>query len=130
MLRKVLLLKRKKTGKMDFIQPYDFVTVTKKHKKLREQGIERGDTLFVQGHKILPVSGKDPYLQKVYMSCHKVIDGHVQLPFVEGSDSALYVVDGMSLQKLSEEASAELSESLNADVEAYTGETNESPDSV
>lgn len=115
---------------MNLIQPFDFVTVTKKHKKLTDKGISRGDVLFIQGHTILPVSGKDPYLQKVYMSCHKVIDGHVQLPFTEGADSALYIVDGMSLQKLTEEASAELSEALNADVEAHQGVTNESPSSV
>ena len=115
---------------MDLIQPFDFVTVTRKHKKLTEKGIHRGDVLFIQGHRILPVSGKDPYLQKVYMSCHKVVDGHVQLPFTEGADSALYIVDGMSLQKLSEDVSEPLTEALNNDVEAHQGVKNESPSSV
>lgn len=106
---------------MNLIQPFDFVTVTKKHKKLTDQGIRRGDTLFVQGHTILPVSDKDPYVQRIYMSCHKVVEGHVQLPFVEGTDSALYIVDGMSLQKMTEEASVGLAATLEADVEAQLG---------
>ena len=113
---------------MRMLKVYDFVTVTRNKKKLREHGIERGDTLFVQSHKILPVSNKDPYMQKVYLACHKVVDGHVQIPSLGSSDTANYLIDGLSLEWVGEDRQKELLELLEDDVATWKGQAIESTD--
>ncbi len=94
------------------IKPMDFCTVISN--KLTEHGLERGDEVLVATSRALPAKKSDPYLQRVYVLCNKIVDGNVLIP-KEGDEVAKnYLLDPRSLEKVNEERGLELLTALNA----------------
>lgn len=74
-----------------FIRPLDFCEVVTD--KLADDGVKRGQLVYVAGLKALPVSDTDPYTQRIKFFCNLVDKwGHV--------DNKLYIMDPISLQKV------------------------------
>jgi len=97
---------------MNPIKPMDFAVIISD--KLREHGLERGEEVLVATTRALPAKKSDPYLQRIYVLCNKIVDGRVLIP-KEGDDVAMnYLVDPRSLEKVNEERGVELLTALNA----------------
>ena len=97
---------------MNPIKPMDFCTIISN--KLSEHGLERGEEVLVATTRALPAKKSDPYLQRIYVLCNKIVDGKVLIP-KEGDDVAMnYLVDPRSLEKVDEERGVELLTALNA----------------
>ena len=80
-------------------------------KKLKGSGLYRGDILWVAGTKVAPTKKSDPYLQRVFIACVKVVGGEHLLPS-EGNDHKVYIVDPRNTERLSEEEAAALKQQL------------------
>ncbi|NOQ73257.1 MAG: hypothetical protein GQ574_14715 [Crocinitomix sp.] len=94
------------------LKPLDFCTVVSK--KLADHGLVQGEEVLVAATRALPAKKSDPYLQRIYVLCNKIVDGEVLIP-KEGDDVAMnYLVDPRSLEKVSEERGIELLTALNA----------------
>ena len=97
---------------MSPIKAMDFCQVISK--ELGEHGLERGEEVLVATTRALPAKKSDPYLQRIYVLCNKIVDGKVLIP-KEGDDIAMnYLVDPRSLEKVGEERGVELLKLLNA----------------
>jgi len=100
------------TEDVKMIKALDFCTVVSS--KLGEHGLERGEEVLVATTRALPAKKSDPYLQRIYVLCNKIVDGKVLIP-KEGDDVAMnYLVDPRSLEKVNEERGVELLTALNA----------------
>ncbi len=97
---------------MDQIKPMDFCTIISN--KLVGHGLERGEEVLVATTRALPAKKSDPYLQRVYVLCNKIVDGIVLIPKPGDDEAKNYLVDPRSLEKVSKERGVELLTALNA----------------
>lgn len=79
-------------------------------KKMKGSGLKQGDVVMVGGHKPVPISAKDPYLQRICVVVFKV-DGELQVPR-EDNEYKAYLVDPRNLEILPDEEQAQLLEML------------------
>jgi hypothetical protein len=92
---------------MEAINVMDYGVVVSK-KKLKETGAEvgnylsPGDLVLVAAKEFVPFSAADPYLQRMYVSVIKVVDGEHQLPN-EKNDYLVFKIDPRSLEKVTDE---------------------------
>lgn len=75
-----------------------------------EEGIKRGQRVYIAGHKALPISREDPYTQRVKFFVHLVDNGQVVL-------GPLYVMDPKSLKSLGANEEKKLQANLKKAVE-------------
>lgn len=88
---------------LDLIRPLDFCLVTSK--KLDGSTLSRGDEVLVGTVKSVPAKKSDPYLQRIYLGVHKVVEDQADL-------SITIIVDPRSLAKVSKERQDELMQKM------------------
>lgn len=85
--------------------------------KFIPEGVKRGSIVWVAGHKALPISQEDPYTQRIKFFVHIVRDKHVK-------PDKLYVMDPVSIQKLSERKQKALDAIYRKDFDLELESTN------
>lgn len=91
-----------------YIMPLDFCEIVTD--KMQEEGVKRGQLVYVAGYKALPVSDTDPYNQRIKFFCNLVDkEGHV--------DPHLYVIDPVTIQKVSKSKQKKLTKLVKVENE-------------
>jgi hypothetical protein len=83
------------------IKPMDYCYIVN-DKKMKGSGLVRGETVLVTGTKVVPATGKDPYLQRIFVVAIKIEEGILLLPR-EDNDYQAYMIDPRNLSKVDKE---------------------------
>lgn len=86
---------------IDPLYAMDYAIVVE-DKKMKGSGLVRGDILMVSSTKVTPVKKSDPYLQRVYVLCIRVVGDEHQVP-TQDNDYKVYLVDPRNLTKITDE---------------------------
>lgn len=102
--------------KNKFIKDNDFCFInTDKFEK--EQGVKRGQRVYIAGHRALPISEEDPYTQRIKFLVNLVNDGKVE--FVP-----IYLMDPDSLKLVGKREQEKLLEKLQEQLDEQTPTTH------
>lgn len=92
---------------MKYINTDDFCEIITDN--LKDDGLARGQRVYVVGQRALPISEQDPYTQRIKFFVH-ILKNKKTMEF----DQRLFIVDPLSIKKVGEKEQKKLSERLKA----------------
>lgn len=99
----------------EFIKDQDFCKInTDKFEK--DEGVAKGQLVYIAGHRALPISKEDPYTQRIKFFVH-LLDKDEQIVF-----GPIYLMDPSSLDKVSDSKQAKLTKKLTDRMDAILPE--------
>lgn len=88
----------------------------------KDDGLKRGNYVYVAGHKTLPISQEDMYTQRVMFLCHKANkEGSISM------EEGFFLIDPSSLMKVDGKKQRRMSETLSQQIEESKLAMSESP---
>lgn len=92
------------------IKPHDFCEIVSE--EFKDDGLKRGNYVYVAGQRAFPVSEGDMYTQRVMFICHKANrKGEISL------EEGFFLIDPRSLFKLDDETQEKLMYGLEDQIE-------------